>query len=85
MKQANITVYGTPSCGDTQRAIAYLDSVKAPYEFKNLDEQPELNDYIAGLNDGKRVMPTIQIDNDILINPDDQKLAEALSVAEEAR
>ena len=48
----------------------FLDEEGVPYEFKDVDESPELNEYIAGLNRGKRVIPTIQVENDFLINPD---------------
>ncbi len=84
MRQANISIYGSHTCPDTARAAGYLDQQGVPYEFKDVDQNPEFNDYIAGLNGGKRVMPTIQIENDILINPDLHKLAEAVKVATEA-
>jgi len=78
MKQPNVAIYGSRSCPDTTRALQFLDSHEIPYEFKDLDESPELNDYIAELNNGKRVMPTIQIDNAILINPSDDELGSAI-------
>ena len=81
MRQPNIAVYGSRTCPDTVRATEYLDSQGVPYEFKDVDESPELNAYIAGLNHGKRVMPTIQVENDFLINPDLKKLGEAVKAA----
>ena len=85
MRQPNISVYGSRTCPDTTRATAYLDSQGVPYEFKDVDESPELNDYIAGLNGGKRVMPTIQVENEFLINPDPKKLGEAVKAASVSR
>jgi glutaredoxin len=81
MKQPNVFVYGSRNCPDTTRALRLLDSQPIPYEFKDLDESPELNGYVADLNAGKRVIPTIQIDNAILINPDDRELTSALQRA----
>ena len=81
MKQPNVAIYGSRTCPDTTRALQWLDSHQIQYEFKDLDESPELNDYVAGLNDGKRVMPTIQIDNGILINPSDRELEAAVQQA----
>jgi glutaredoxin len=78
MKQPNIGVYGSRACSDTARVLQWLDGHQVQYEFKDLDESPELDAYIAGLNNGKRVMPTIQIDNDILINPSERELAAAV-------
>ncbi len=78
MKQPNVTVYGSRSCPDTKRVTEYLDSHKVAYEFKDLDQSPELNDYVADLNAGKRVMPTIRVDDRVLVNPAEKELAEAV-------
>ena len=75
MRQPNVTVYGSHSCPDTTRAVKFLDSKQIAYEFKSVDDFPEMNDYIAGLNNGKRVMPTIQVNNEVFINPSDADLA----------
>lgn len=78
MKQPNVAVYGSRACPDTDRALQWLDGHQVQYEFKDLDESPELDAYVAGLNNGKRVTPTIQIDNEILINPSVRELATAV-------
>jgi len=81
MRQPNIAVYGSRTCPDSTRATGYLDSQGVPYEFKDVDESPEFNRYIADLNQGKRVLPTIQVENDFFFNPDPDKLAEAVKAA----
>src|SRR5947209_3643869 len=81
MRQPNVTVYGSHSCPDTENALKCLDSKKIPYEYKSVDDFPELNDYLAGLNNGKRVMPTIQINNETFINPKDDELGKAVEAA----
>jgi glutaredoxin len=81
MKQPNIAVYGSRRCPDTNRALEWLDSHQVQYEFKDLDESPELNDYVADLNNGKRVIPAIQIDNGVLINPSERELDAAVQQA----
>jgi glutaredoxin len=81
MRQPNVSVYGSKTCPDSNRATEYLDSQGVPYEFKDVDENPEFNAYIADLNSGKRVMPTIQVENDFLFNPDIKKLGEAVKAA----
>jgi thioredoxin reductase (NADPH) len=85
MKQPNVAVYGSRACADTTRALQWLDSNQVPYEFKDLDESPEFNGYVADLNNGKRVMPTIQIDNEILINPSEKELSRAVQQASAER
>jgi glutaredoxin len=81
MKQPNVTVYGSRNCPETTRALKFLDSQEIQYEFKDLDESPELNAYVADLNGGNHVMPTIQIDNEILINPSERELKTACQQA----
>ena len=81
MKQPNVSVYGSRQCADTTRTLQWLDAHQVQYEFKDLDESPELNDFVADLNGGKRVMPTLQIDNGILINPSERELAAAVQQA----
>lgn len=85
MKQPNVAVYGSQHCADTIRAILYLKAHQVAFELKDLDVSPELNDYVAELNNGHRVMPTIQIDNEILINPSDEELSMALQQAAAVR
>lgn len=79
MRQPNVTVYGSRTCEDTVRVTQHLDSKQVPYEFKDVDETPEYNDYIAGLNGGKRVMPTLRINNATFINPDLAQLDKVLA------
>ena len=41
------------------------------YAWVDVDADPEANDYIARLNNGKRVIPTIVLaDGDVLANPE---------------
>jgi glutaredoxin len=81
MKQPNVAVYGSRTCTDTTRALEWLDKHQVQYEFKDLDESPELDQYVADLNNGKRVIPAIQIDNGFLINPSERELEAAVQQA----
>jgi glutaredoxin len=81
MKQPNISIYGSMTCADTTRAMRFLDDRQIAYEFKDLDLAPELNSYVAHLNNGVRKMPAIQIDNEMLINPPDEELGRAIEQA----
>jgi glutaredoxin len=81
MPQPNVTIYGSRLCVDTQRAICFLDDHQVPYEFKDVDEEPALREYLAGLNDGHCMTPTIRVNNENLFNPSERELAEAVKVA----
>ena len=51
--QNNVTVYGSNSCPDTVRARRYLDDHAIPYEYKDIDESPDLNEHIgAAIGEG---------------------------------
>jgi thioredoxin reductase (NADPH) len=84
MRQPNVTVYGSRQCSETRRATRYLDDHQVPYEFKDVDEEPELGDYIASLNNGHRVMPTIRVNNKNLINPSERELGEVIKATSPA-
>jgi glutaredoxin len=85
MRQPNISVYGSKTCPDSVVATKYLDSQGVPYEFKDVDQFPEFHGYIADLNGGQLVMPTIQVENEFLINPDLKTLADAVKAASVSR
>lgn len=85
MKQPNIAVYGSKSCPDTTRTTRYLDENQIAYEFKDVDQAPDYNEYITGLNNGQRVLPTIRIDNEVLFNPSESDLAQAVQKATASR
>ena len=84
MREPNIAVYGSTTCGDTNRATAALDAKQIQFEFKDVNLFPEFNDYIAGLNGGKRVMPTIRVNNQTYINPSVPELMQAIEEAKAA-
>ena len=81
MREPNIAVYGSKTCPDTQRATKALEAKQIAFEFKDVDDFPEFKDYIAGLNGGKEVMPTIRINNETLINPSESDLVSAVEKA----
>lgn len=85
MKQPNVTLYGSQSCEYTQQARNCLDRREIPYEYRDVDESPEYNDYIAGLNDGKRVTPTIRVDNQTLVNPSEDELLQTIEQSADDR
>lgn len=75
MKQPNILLYGSTTCPDTGRVRTFLDQNEIPYEFKDVDATPAFNEYVAELNGGKRVIPTLRVENQTLVNPTDDELS----------
>ncbi|GAC1450574.1 MAG: hypothetical protein NVSMB9_35090 [Isosphaeraceae bacterium] len=81
MRQPNVTIYGSHTCPETEKTVKFLDSKQIAYEFKSVDDFPEYNEYIAKLNNGQRVTPTIQINNENFFNPAEKALEEAVKAA----
>ncbi len=79
-----LTMYSTVWCKDCIRAKFFFDANGIDYEEIDIDEHPEHIDYIAGLNNGNRKIPTIIIEYEdgsekILIEPDNDELEKTFS------
>ena len=59
---ANIRMYVSPWCGDCSNAKRFLDERGLAYETVNIDEQPAAADLIVEKNQGKRKVPTFEVD-----------------------
>jgi mycoredoxin len=79
---ADITVYGTDNCKETQRTRAFLDSRGTPYTYINLDEDPTGDEMVKKENDGKRRTPLVRVcvgtECRVLRAPSDEDLKAAL-------
>jgi glutaredoxin len=59
---AEITVYGTCWCGDCRRAKQFLRERGIAFRDVNVDENPEAEELVLRVNDGRRKVPTIGVD-----------------------
>ena len=78
-----IVLYGADWCPDCRKSKAFLDDNKINYHFIDT----ELNEWaipiITKLNNGKRRIPTIVINDDVvLVEPENEELRQALEIAE---
>ena len=81
MAKPKIRVYGTPWCGDCRRAKQLLVEQRVPYEWIDVDNEPEGLHYVQQVNDGKRIIPTIVFeDGSILVEPSNAELAAKLRI-----
>jgi mycoredoxin len=79
--EPKLKVYGAEWCPDTLRARRFLRRHRIPYEWFDVDEDPEALDLIMRLNKGQRTTPTIFLeDGSILFEPSDEELARRLGV-----
>jgi len=58
---ADILMYSTPWCGDCRRAKQFLTERGVKYREINVDEDPDAEDLILKVNNGRRKVPTFEV------------------------
>ncbi len=82
---ADITVYGAPWCPDCKRAKAFLSAHRVPFDWVDVDQDPEGLAAVRRLQGGGQTIPTIVWpDGTLLLEPTDDQLAAKLGIAVEA-
>jgi thioredoxin reductase (NADPH) len=78
----NITVYGALWCPDCRRSKQFLAEHRIPYRWVDIEQEPEAQDTVRRLNDGRQVIPTIVFDDggSILAEPSNAELAARLGI-----
>lgn len=59
---ADILMYSTTWCGDCRRAKQFLNERGVKYREINVDEDPDAEELIMEVNDGRRKVPTFAVD-----------------------
>lgn len=62
----------------TNRALTHLKQLGVEYEYTNIDQDREAAQWVAAQNDGKEKKPTIDIDGQVLSEPSNRELDQAL-------
>ena len=85
MKNADITVYGAYWCPDCRRSKMFLGEHQIPYEWVDIEENAEAEQFVIEKNEGKRIIPTIVFkDGSFLVEPTNAELAAKLGLKTEA-
>ena len=78
---ADIKLYGAPWCPDCKRSKKFLAEHRVPYEWIDIDENPDGLRLVEELQNGGRTIPTILFpDGDHLLEPTDEELARKLGL-----
>lgn len=78
---AQIIMYTTSWCSDCYRAKYLLDEYGVSYVNIDVEENPEGLAFVLGVNNGKRIVPTIVFpDKTILVEPSNALLAEKAGI-----
>jgi glutaredoxin len=59
---STIKVYLTEWCPDCRRAKKFLNQNGIPFEVVDVDESPDAEDLVMSVNDGRRKVPTFEVD-----------------------
>ncbi|MDQ3962724.1 MAG: glutaredoxin family protein [Actinomycetota bacterium] len=64
-----ITMYSTTWCGHCRRLTRQLDEAGIAYRVVDLDDHPQFGARIVAATGGYRTVPTLEIGDDLLVNP----------------
>lgn len=79
-----VQLFGADWCPDCHRAKAYLKDNGVNYQYINIDEHAWSIPVLEEINNGKRIIPTIIIEDKAYANPDNRKLRDVLDIQVEA-
>ncbi len=81
MSTPTITLYGAHWCPDCRRSKQFLGEHQIPYNWVNIEEDAEAEQFVIATNDGKRIIPTIVFeDGSFLVEPSNADLAAKLGL-----
>jgi len=81
MTDATIIIYGTNWCGDCRRTRRFLDYHTIPYQWIDIDQDKEAEQFVLKTNRGMRSVPTIVFpDGSVLVEPSNTKVAAKLGI-----
>lgn len=77
-----ITIYSTCFCIDCRRVKQFLRERGVPFREVNIDQNPEAEDLVLRVNNGRRKVPTIEVEGRYFAcSPfDPYKLAQEMNV-----
>jgi mycoredoxin len=59
---SEITMYSTEWCGDCRRAKLFLRERNVSFREVNVDEDPDAEELVMRVNEGRRTVPTFEVD-----------------------
>ncbi|GAK88965.1 thioredoxin reductase [Nonlabens ulvanivorans] len=83
-KQGSVKLYGANWCPDCQRAKAYLQDNGINFQFIEVDKHDWAAKLVEETNNGKRIIPTVFINDSSYANPDNSVLKELLNIGQES-
>lgn len=75
-----IIIYGTEWCLNCKRTKEFLVENHFSFKFINVDVSSEALTLIESLNNGKKILPILIIDNKSITNPSNHDLLKELGI-----
>jgi len=75
-----VQLYGADWCPDCRRAKNYLNDNQINYQYIDVDLHDWATDKVEEINNGKRIIPTVIINDTPYTNPDNETLKDVLSI-----
>ena len=81
-----MTVYGALWCPDCRRSKQFLAEHRIPYRWVDIEQEPDAQETVRQLNDGRQIIPTIVFDDGgpIMAEPSNAELAARLGINPQA-
>ena len=85
MPDPKITFYGAHWCPDCRRSKQFLGEHQIPYNWVDIEQDPQAEQFVIEKNEGKRIIPTITFaDGSFLVEPSNAELAAKLGLKTKA-
>jgi thioredoxin reductase (NADPH) len=86
MMKPEITIYGAPWCPYCVRAKKFLTEMRTPFEWIDIDDNPQVLPFLEKVNDGNHTIPTIVFGDDtIMVAPTNAELAAKIGLEPKAK
>src|SRR5439155_4267263 len=66
---SDIQVYGTDWCGLTFGVREYLTNSRLAYDYYDIDRDPRAQEFVLAMNEGRRRLPMVVVQERIITNP----------------
>src|SRR2546426_5804543 len=81
----DIKVYGASWCPDCRRAKRFLSEQRVPFEWHDIQDEPQYLEIVHERNNGNNVIPTVVFaDGTHLSEPSNEQLANKLGLRRQA-
>lgn len=85
MGEKDISLFGAHWCPDCRRSKQFLGEHQIPYNWIDIEQNPEAERFVLEKNKGKRIIPTIVFsDGSFLVEPSNAELAAKLGLKTKA-